>query len=87
MKASKQLLSGGTVALVLPSLNGGGAERVTLRLAKEFLARGDPVDLVLARAEGDLFDLIPDGSRVVDLACRRFRSVPLAFARSTSSIR
>src|SRR3989442_572508 len=40
------------VALFLPSLEAGGAERVMLSLALGFADRGLAVDLVLVRAEG-----------------------------------
>lgn len=40
------------LALFLPSLAGGGAERMTLNLARGLLDLGRPVDLVLARASG-----------------------------------
>ena len=41
-----------TIALYLPSLSGGGAERVMLNLSRGFAEKGYVVDLVLARAEG-----------------------------------
>ena len=40
------------VALFVPSLRGGGAERMMLNLAGEFAERGLNVDLILAKAEG-----------------------------------
>ncbi len=40
------------IAIFLPSLNGGGAERVMVTLANAFAVRGYAVDLVLAKAEG-----------------------------------
>ena len=49
------------LAFVLPSLNGGGAERVTLTLAKSLLERGHRVDLILARLRGDYRADIPPG--------------------------
>ncbi len=55
------------IALFLPDLNGGGAERVMLTLAKYFVGRGHRVDLVLARAEGALLPLLPPMVRLVDL--------------------
>ena len=42
----------GLLSIYLPSLSGGGAERAMLTLANAFVARGLPVDLVLAKAEG-----------------------------------
>jgi len=55
------------VALVLPSLAGGGAERMFVHLARGFEERGLAVDLVLARAEGPYVDEVPDGVQIVDL--------------------
>jgi glycosyltransferase involved in cell wall biosynthesis len=40
------------VAIVLPSLAGGGAERVMLQLAHQLLAQGLPVELLLAQVSG-----------------------------------
>ena len=55
------------IALFLPDLKGGGAERVMVTLAKYFVGQGHRVDLVLARAEGALLPLVAEGVRVVDL--------------------
>jgi len=67
----------GTIALFLPSLAGGGAERVMLNLAGGLARRGLPVDLVLAGANGSFSDQVPAGVRVVDLGTRRvLRSIP-----------
>lgn len=52
------------VGLVLPSLSGGGAERVTLTLAESLLRRGHRVDLVLARFRGDYRAELPAGVRL-----------------------
>lgn len=72
MKTSKERL-----ALFLPGLYGGGAERVILNLAKGISARGYPVDLVLARAEGSYMSQIPDSVRLIDLKTPRvLGSVP-----------
>ena len=70
----------GAIAFFLPSLGGGGAERVVVNLAQGISERGIRVDLVLAAAEGPLLDQVPPAVRVVDLrAPRVLRSlVPLA---------
>jgi len=69
------------VALYLPNLLGGGAERVTLNLSRGLLARGLAVDLVVADLSGDLVHLIPPEVRVIDLGgTRTLRSLP-ALAR------
>jgi glycosyltransferase involved in cell wall biosynthesis len=59
------------LALFLPTLDDGGAERVMLQLGASFLARGFPVDLVLAIPGGPLDSQVPPGVRVVDLRARR----------------
>ncbi|WP_456384908.1 glycosyltransferase [Desulfolithobacter sp.] len=59
------------IALYLPSLSGGGAERVMVNLANGFRSRGVRVDLVLARAEGPYLDEISPDVRIVDLKASR----------------
>lgn len=63
----------GRLALVLPDMGGGGAERVALSLAEDWISRGYEVDLVLLRARGELLPLVPDQVRIVDLGARRIR--------------
>ena len=69
------------VALYLPSLRGGGAERVMVTLANGFAARGYVVDLVLATAEGPYLKDIDAGLRVVDLKSPRVASSLPALVR------
>jgi len=65
------------LAVFLPSLREGGAERSMLKLAGGLAGRSHPVDLVLAQREGPYLDEVPDGVRVVDLrAPRVLRSLP-----------
>lgn len=59
------------VAIFLPSLRGGGAERVAVNLAGDFSRRGLRVDLLLARAEGPYLERLPSTVRVVDFAASR----------------
>lgn len=59
------------LAFFLPGLYGGGAERIMLNLAKGISARGYPLDLVLARAEGPYLNQVPAEVRVVDLNASR----------------
>ncbi len=61
------------IAIFLPSLNGGGAERVTLRLAGELARRGHHIDLVLAHQGGELMNLLPPGVRLIELGAKRIR--------------
>ena len=72
---------GKRIGIFLPSLNGGGAERVMVTLANGFAARGYAVDLVLATAQGPyLKDVCPD-VRIVDLHAGRVIKALLPFAR------
>ncbi|EMB17748.1 glycosyltransferase [Rhodopirellula europaea] len=75
MKASN------TIALLTPDLRGGGVERIRLTLAKEFRSLGYDVEFVLAQARGDLLEEAKRDFPVVDLACNRMRSVPVALRR------
>jgi glycosyltransferase involved in cell wall biosynthesis len=62
------------LAIFLPSLGGGGAERVMLRIAEGILARGYSVDLVLAQAEGPFLAEVPPSARLIDLKASRVMS-------------
>lgn len=59
------------VAIFLPGLDGGGAERVMLNLARGLVELGIKVDLVLVRAEGPYLSQVPSKVRVVSLGNRR----------------
>jgi glycosyltransferase involved in cell wall biosynthesis len=62
------------LALILPDFRGGGAERVALRLAEDFLRAGHDVDLVLMEKRGELLELVPPSVRIIDLASPRIRN-------------
>jgi glycosyltransferase involved in cell wall biosynthesis len=65
--------TGAPIAFFLPSVRGGGAQRVIVNLAQGISARGLPVDLVLTAAEGVFLDQLPSAVRVVDLRAGRLR--------------
>ena len=52
------------VGFLLTSLNGGGAERSILRLARSLIERGHRADLVIPKFAGDYRAEIPSGMRV-----------------------
>ena len=56
------------IALYLPNLDGGGAERMMVNLGSGFVARGVAVDLVLAAAKGPYLAQVPPPVEVVDLS-------------------
>ena len=68
------------VALFVPSMTAGGAEKMFRRLAAGFAGAGLSVDLVLSEATGPLLEGVAGSVRVVDLECKRIlaSSGPLA---------
>lgn len=59
------------LAVLLPDLLGGGAQRAVVTLANGFAARGAAVDLLLARAIGEYFHEVDPSVRIVHLGARR----------------
>ena len=59
------------VALLLPELAGGGAERVLLEVAHGLVEHGIDVDIVVVRSGGALRDSVPKAARVIDLRVKR----------------
>lgn len=57
----------GRLAVVVPSLDAGGAERAVVNLLHGFVNSGLRVDLLLVRARGPLLDEVPSEVRVVPL--------------------
>lgn len=58
------------LAVFIPNLAGGGAERVIIILCKSFVAQGARVDLVLGKAEGPLVDQLGSQVTLLDLNAR-----------------
>jgi glycosyltransferase involved in cell wall biosynthesis len=75
------------VALFLGSFFGRGVARVRLNLAAGFMARGHPVDLVVANARGELAGEVPAGVRVIDLKAPRMLQALQPLARYCRSER
>ncbi len=70
-------MSESLIALFLPSVHGGGAERAMLVFGGELAKLGFNVDLVVAKFQGPHADRIPKGIRVVDLnSSRMLRALP-----------
>ena len=59
------------IALFVPSMRGGGAERIMVTLTRYFSEQGLKVDLLLAQNEGPYLADIPSSVRVVDLHASR----------------
>ena len=63
------------IAIVLPDLRVGGAERLHVNLAREFIARGVGVEFVLRNSRGELLEDLPAGATIHSLSAPRVRSV------------
>ncbi|MDY0323987.1 MAG: glycosyltransferase [Candidatus Carbobacillus sp.] len=81
MKSLTDGLNNKLIALFLPSLRGGWAERVMLNLARGFAERGYKVDLVLAQTDGPYLSEVPDHVRVIDLKSQRVLNSLLGLIR------
>jgi glycosyltransferase involved in cell wall biosynthesis len=55
------------IALFIPTLKGGGAERMMIQLGAALADRGHTVDLVVGRPTGTYFDQVPRNLRLVML--------------------
>lgn len=69
------------IAILLPDLRGGGAERVSLDLARAFASASHAVEFVLMRAIGEFLQEAREQFEIVDLQARQTRSIPTALAR------
>jgi len=69
------------ILILLPDLNGGGAERLHIQLANYWHHQGIAVDFVLMSRRGDLINLVADGVGIIELGATRIRQVvlPLVF--------
>jgi len=61
-----------TIAIHIPDLRGGGAERMMINLANEFASRGIATDLILSRIEGPYLSDVDNAVTVVDLKATRY---------------
>lgn len=68
------------IALYIPDLRFGGAERMLVNLANEFASKGYNVDLVLNARKGDYLDLVSNKVNIIDLSVKRamYAIVPLS---------
>ena len=64
------------VAILLPSLKFGGAERVSINLAKEMKSLGIAVDILVMSKEGEFLEEAEENFRVYNLRCNRTYKLP-----------
>ncbi len=60
------------IAIHLPDLRGGGAERVMVNLANEFVNRGHSVEFALSKKEGHHLQNVSEEINICDLDARQF---------------
>lgn len=68
------------IAVLLPDLRAGGAERVSIDLAHEVQRAGQQVDFVLRCAQGEFLEEVQAAFPVIDLKAKRLRGVPMPLA-------
>lgn len=83
MREGSELARGASpdVALFLPTLGGGGAERVTINLARGLVNAGVRVDLLVGDSTGAYGSELPGGVRLVDLEVGRVLAAVPALVR------
>lgn len=69
------------IALFLPSLNGGGAERVLINLSTAFAEKGIEVDLLVGNADGPFIHDVSNAVRLVDFKVKRIIATVLPLTR------
>jgi glycosyltransferase involved in cell wall biosynthesis len=69
------------IALFLPNVEGGGAERNMVSLLHGLAEYAVPVDLVLGEVRGPFLNQIPGDTRIIDLRAPRIRQTVLPLAR------
>lgn len=65
------------IAILVPSMAGGGAEKVVTTVVRYLNKELFDVHLILVKAEGPYMDLIPENIHLVDLNVPRVRYAPL----------
>lgn len=75
------------ISIILPSLTGGGAERLAIYLADDWVRRGFTVEFVLMKAVGELLPLLGRHISVVDLGALRIRGVIVPLRKYLKSSR
>lgn len=74
-------MSSHSILIVLPSLHGGGAERLHVNLANLWVEQGFRVSFALMQMEGDLASLLHRDVKLIDLGSPRIREVPVSLSR------
>ena len=65
------------IIIILPSLGGGGAERLHVNLANDWVAKGFDVEFILLRVDGKLISLLDTRIKITFIAVNRIRNIIL----------
>ena len=65
-----------SIAVLLPSLQGGGAERAAVNLANYWVSNGYAVEFVLMERRGEFLNTVDPAIPIFSLDCKRFRQLP-----------
>ena len=76
-----------SIAIVLPDLRGGGAERLHVLLANDWVSKGHAVSMLLMKAEGDLLPLLHPSVEVIGFGVERIRALVSPLRRHLRSTR
>ena len=68
------------IVIIIPNLCGGGAERLHVNLANDWICRGFRVEFILLRNEGDLIPLLSPKIHITNLNVNRIRDVLIPLA-------
>lgn len=76
------------ISIILPNFRGGGAERLHIYLANDWVEHGFVVEFIVLRNEGELIPLLAPEIQIKDLAVDRMRDaiIPLAHHFRSSDI-
>jgi glycosyltransferase involved in cell wall biosynthesis len=69
------------IAVFLPDLSPGGAERIHLHMAERWLRSNIQTEFILCRRQGELLNRVPNAGTVVNLGVQRVRSAIRPLAR------
>jgi len=62
------------ISIFLPNLTGGGAERLAIYLAHDWIDRGFKVEIVLMQKHGELLSIVSPEIAIIDLKSRKIRN-------------
>ncbi|MGK6319129.1 glycosyltransferase [Sphingomonas sp. DT-204] len=69
------------ILMPIQTLNGGGVEKVSLRLAEAWIGQGRQVTLAIGSREGPLADEIPEGAACIEVGDSRYMALLGAIPR------